>query len=335
MPTLYLVTPGLRASLHSERIRVEYPPEVDGPKPSRDVPLHDVDLVVANERVALSFAAVAEIVRRDIPLVILGWNHDVVGLAHPPAPNNLARRAQYERSRDAAWSLAFAATIVEAKISNSRRVLQRLAANREDANVDRELAALDVYRQRSLQATNMDELRGYEGTSAGTYFAAYGSFFPENAPFERRSRRPPHNAANAILSFAYTLLTAETEAQVHACGLDPAVGFLHEPDDGRPSIALDLVETMRAPVGDALALDTLSHQILRPGDHFEERNGGIYLNREGRGRFFNAYERRMEREFTSEQLGTRTTLRREINRQVQSAKAAILNNEVFVPFVMN
>jgi CRISPR-associated protein Cas1 len=160
-------------------------------------------------------------------------------------------------------------------------------------------------------------------------------FFPDNAPFERRSRRPPHNAPNAILSYAYTLLSAEAEACLYAIGLDPALGFYHEPATGRPSLALDIIEPFRAPLADAMALDLLTHGILNPKAHFENRDVGVYLNVEGRKRFFVAYERRMEREFTSEQHGSRTVLRRELHNQCRAVKKAISQGEPFEPFLMN
>ena len=224
---------------------------------------------------------------------------------------------------------------VEAKIQNSRRVLQRLAANREDLEITSLLLSLTQLAANCRFAVSTDTLRGYEGTAAGRYFECYGDFFPPDAPFERRSRRPPHNAANAILSFSYTLVATETESLLHGIGLDPAIGFFHEPAERRASLALDIIEPFRAPLADAMALDLLSHKVLNPKAHFEQRDGGVFLNAEGRKRFFVAYERRMEREFTSEQHGQRTSLRNELQRQCHAVKRAIMEGEMFEPFLMN
>jgi CRISPR-associated endonuclease Cas1 len=224
---------------------------------------------------------------------------------------------------------------IEAKITNSRRVLQRLAANRSDDLVADTLRSLAHSADTCLRAECLDSLRGYEGAAAAAYFSAFGRFFPDSAPFERRSRRPPHNAANALLSYTYTLLTAEAETQLHAIGLDPAIGFLHEPADRRPSLALDLIEPFRAPVADAMTLDLLSHGTLKPESHFEKRDGGIYLNTDGKKRFFVAYERRLEREFTSANQGRRSTLRQEIHHTALALKHAILDGEPLQPFLMH
>ena len=190
-------------------------------------------------------------------------------------------------------------------------------------------------RAAALTASSVESARGYEGSAAGTYFEALALFFPDNTPFERRSRRPPHNPANALLSFGYSLLTHETTTALHAAGLDPALGYLHEPETGRPSLALDFIEPFRAPVADGLALDLLNHGTLNPKNHFTSKDGGIYLNDEGRRRYFTAYERRMDRPFTSDLTGERTTLRDEIRRQLYSFKRLLLNQGAFEPFIMN
>jgi len=339
MPVVYLTTPGARASLVSQRLRVEIPATAGngtGDQPAiRDVPLHDVEHVILDARAGITAAAMAECLRRAIPLVIVEASQRVLGLCQPLTLHGRLRRQHYRRTGEPAFALAIAASLVEAKLINARRVLQRLYNDRPADTPSTHLATLQHLSSATVTATNLDTLRGYEGTGAGTYFEALAPCFPAHAPFEHRSRRPPHNLANAILSYAYTLLAAETHAAIQAAGLDPALGFLHEPEDGRPSLALDLIEPLRAPLADALALDLLSHRILKPREHEQVRDGGVYLNTEGRRRFFTAYERRMDRPFTSRQTGQRTTLRDEIRRQVTSLKKAILEGDPFEPFLMN
>jgi CRISPR-associated protein Cas1 len=336
MPALFLTTPGTRASLVSERLRIEIPPS-NGTQEQfvRDIPLVDVEHVVANETTHITMAAIAELLRRNIPLVINSTNDAILGLCLRPAPHSTARLEQYRKAQNPDFALALAINWVEAKILNSRRVLQRLAANRDELEITPRLLALNQLAQNCQKALSIDTLRGYEGTAAGRYFECYAEFFPEQIPFERRSRRPPHNAPNAILSYAYTLLGAEAEACLYAIGLDPAIGFYHEAADRRPSLALDIIEPFRAPLADAMALDLLTHSILTPQAHFEQRDGGVYLNVEGRKRFFVAYERRMDREFTTEQHGSRTTLRTELHNQCRAVKKAINEVEPFEPFLMN
>ena len=181
---------------------------------------------------------------------------------------------------------------------------------------------------------SLDELRGYEGASTARYFQAWATFLPAAFPFERRSTRPPLNPVNACISFGSTLLYNEAVAFLHAHGLDPALGLLHATEDGRWSLALDLIEPFRPAFVEALALDLFSHQILN-ATHFEPKNGGTYLNEAGRKKYFLQYERRLERQFLSEAVGHRTTLRQQLEQQAVLFKAALENPATFEPFLIN
>jgi len=337
MPSVYIQTPGFRVGLKSEKLRVESPDTGDPDLPPivKEVLLSDVEQVIASEHVHFSLPAIAECMRRNIPFILTGSGERILGVCRPPSPNHKARLSQYQRFLEPAFALALAINWVEAKILNSRRVLQRLAANRDAIEITRELLNLGELAKKCTSVTNPDSLRGIEGAAAGKYFELYGSFYPESCPFERRSRRPPHNAPNAILSYAYTLLAAEAECALHAIALDPAIGFYHEPDDNRAALALDMIEPFRAPLADAMAIDLMSHATLHPKNHFENREGGVYMNNDGKKRFFVAYEKRMEREFTSEQTGIRTSIRGELRRQAMALKKAIVSGDPFEPFLMN
>lgn len=335
MPTIYLVMPGARAGLESEHIRLDLPGDDDRPASQRDIPLLDVERVIVDTRVTFSMPLLAECMRREIPVVLTHRGERVVGLCQPPAPHTRARRRQYERMRESAFVLAVAAGFVRAKLANSRRVLQRLAANRPDREADAAMGALRRLIEDVAGAESVETLRGLEGTGAGRYFEALGRFFPATAPFEYRSRRPPHNAANAVLSFAYTLLAAEAECAAHAAGLDVAQGFLHEAADRRPSLALDLIEPFRAPLADALALDLLNHATIDPVKHFQPVDGGVYLNDDGRRRFFVVYERRMQSEFVSPATGRRTSLRTELQHSAVALRMHIMEDASFEAFAMH
>jgi CRISPR-associated protein Cas1 len=302
----------------------------------RTIPLHEVERAFVAENTSLSTGALCELLRRQIPVCLVSARTGRI-LGHARAPDGHAadRLAHYRRSLDQPFAIAVAATLVDAKIANCRRLLQRLAANRSEADCTRVNNALEHDRRAVLAAASLDTLRGHEGAAAGRYFEALDSFFPQSCPFERRSRRPPHNAANAILSYGYTLLSGEMETALHSLGLDPSLGFLHEPEDRRPALALDLIEPFRAPVVDGLAIDLINHGILRNDAHFEPREGGIYLNKEGRHRLHVGFEKRVEREFRSEQTGRRTTLRGEFVRQARSLRDSILGNTALDLFFMN
>lgn len=337
MPGLFVITPGARISLVSERLRVETP--VEGGEPGkytgRDVPLHDLEQVLVNERIALTVAAMNECMRRNIPILFTDQRQHILGVCRPPLKHAAIRLAQYRCLQETSQCLGWARALVEAKILNARRVLQRVAANRENLDVRESLKDLSSLASAASRATAVDTLRGYEGAGAGKYFETLGRLFPESAPFERRSRRPPLNAPNAVLSYGYTLMTGEMELSLAGCGLDPSLGIYHESENGRCALALDGVEPFRAPLADALALDLFTHGTLKSDEHFEAHDGGVFLNAEGKKRFFVAYERRMTRTFVSEQHGERTTLRGEFRRMALSLKQAILDGTPFRAYRMN
>ena len=364
MPTACLNQPDLRVHLTGERLQVYgRNPEKDRDDLVREIPLRDLDRLITSEQVHFTSPALGEILRRGIPIQFFSWKGQFLG-NFLPAQNHhgLARLTQYQRTLDSAFALRMAGRIVTAKLYNQRRVIQRLDLSRNDdvggmnsdlaksspadsgnqksetrnqkSEISHTLNWLDSLFGPISRSTGLDELRGYEGAATARYFQAWASFLPEAFPFERRSTRPPLDAVNACISFGSTILYNEMVAFLHAHGLDPALGLLHATEDGRWSLALDLMEPFRPVLVEALALDLFSHQILK-ANHFEARNGGVYLNEEGRKKFFLQYERRMERQFMSESVGHRTTLRQQLENQAVMFKSALESEEKFEPFLMN
>lgn len=353
MPTACVIQPDSRIHLENERLRVvARDPETGKDTPLREIPIRDLDRLILAESVQLSSGALAALLRAGIPVNLLGWNGQFLGAFHPASnAHGQARLRQYQRTLDGAFALDLSRRILTAKLYNQRRVLQRLAASRKEADPDhsdaspRCDAAVLVETQAALNwldsffaaikiGRTIDELRGHEGASTARYFQAWAAFLPAEFPFERRSTRPPLNPVNACISFGATLLYSEIVAFLHAHGLDPALGLLHATENGRWSLALDLVEPFRPVLVEALALDLFSHQIINP-IHFEPRNGGVYLNEAGRRKFFLQYERRMERQFLSEAVGHRTTLRQQLEQQVVLYKAALEDPARYEPFLIN
>lgn len=360
MPSVCVIREKARVRLESQRLKVEGPDETSGRwRVLREIPLFDVERVVLTEGVEVTGAATAELLRRGVPVSWLGWDGGYLGGYDPASPSRaLTRLRQYERSRDDAWRAAATARLLEAKIYNQRRLLQRVGASRglisrvteeeeNDAAVnagdtgDRaapELRAGLVNLKRLMRAAaragSADEARGYEGVASARYWKLWAAFLPPAFPFERRSRRPPLNPVNACLSFGSVMLYREMAGLVSAHGLDAGLGLAHATEDGRWSLALDLMEPFRPVLVEALTLDLFSHQVLR-GEHFEAKGQGVYLNGEGRRRFILHYEKRMERQFYSESAKCRTTLRRQLDAQAGNYKAALDEPGRHAPFRMN
>jgi CRISPR-associated protein Cas1 len=347
MPTACILQTETRIRLESERLIVQGKnPDTGADQVLREIPIRDVDRLIMAEGVQITSQAMVALLRAAIPVNILAWNGQFLG-GFLPATNahGLARLQQYRRTLDPAFSLPMAGRIVTAKIYNQRRVLQRLAAGRGDkapetpedpvqSAVKASLGWLDSIFQQTSKSGSLDELRGCEGASTARYFQTWARFLPAEFPFECRSKRPPLNPVNACISFGATLVYTEMTAFLHAHGLDPALGLLHATEDGRWSLALDLLEPFRPALVEALALDLFSHQILN-ATHFEPKNGGVYLNDDGRKKFILQYERRMERQFLSEAAGHRTTLRQQLDDQATMYKAALDDPARFEPFLIN
>ncbi|MDA1276390.1 MAG: CRISPR-associated endonuclease Cas1 [Verrucomicrobia bacterium] len=370
MPTAVINQSDVRVHLIGERLQVcGRNEQTDRDEVLREIPLRDLDRLIISESVHLTTPALAAVLRDAVPVQVFSWSGTFLG-SFLPAQNHhgLCRLSQYRRTLDSAFALEMSGRIITAKIYNQRRVIQRLAASRnsdlgvmnselkaapagaspdqsappanpseiriQNSEIKNTLQWLDSIFSSLKQSRTIDELRGYEGASTARYFHAWSGFLPEEFPFERRSTRPPLNPVNACISFGSTLLYNEAVAFIHAHGLDPALGLLHATEDGRWSLALDLIEPFRPVFVEALALDLFSHQILN-GKHFEPKNGGVYLNEEGRKKFFLQYERRMERQFLSESAGHRTTLRQQLEDQAVMFKSGLEAPEKFEPFLMN
>ena len=323
MPSLVLTSDTLSVRLLSRRLEViRQDHQTPGSAPVRtEVPLLDIDRVVLIGRPSVTIPVLTTLMDTGIPCFFLTAHGRWRGALSPDRNLNAARRIrQYEQATDPQFSLRVARRLVIAKIANSRRVLQRLAANREISDSPEHEAVCGELKhllQRAGSTDSLDELRGIEGLAAARYFRRIGAFFPDTLPFRERSRRPPRDGANALLSWTYTILLGEVEGAIRAHGLDAAIGVLHADKLNTPSLALDLVEPLRPAIADLLVLSILNHAILRP-EHFEVDidDGGTYLTEEARKPFFVAYEQAMTRRFAMAKGSPHTDFRKVIDEQV-------------------
>ncbi|MDR1817637.1 MAG: CRISPR-associated endonuclease Cas1 [Puniceicoccales bacterium] len=317
----------------------------------RNVPLAEVERVLVGDTASLTTPALVALLERGITVVFQNHRHTPAGVTVGARRNTAPLMAQLDTHRDPAARLDAARALIAAKTLNMRRVLQRLAATR-GRDISAVAAMLTELARLAAHCASLETLRGIEGTAAGCYFASLDEFFPPELPFERRSRRPPHNPANALLSYLYTLLTTEALTLLHLHGLEPAWGFLHETDDYKPALALDIIEPYRAPLCDSLALDLLNHKRLAPDD-FRAGNAtgkttdgnagnaiggdgsGFYLNTGARRIVHAAWEERLERDFFHEQTQTRTTLRRSLEDLCLNTRRYFTDRRPLEPFLMN
>jgi len=205
--------------------------------------------------------------------------------------NDARRRlAQYRAVTDPRQKADIARCILQRKLQAQQRMLQRAAQRRPDLRhpLRKAIGELAPLRERLTDPQPLTTQRGIEGAAAAAYFRAYGTLFPAGLGFTGRKRRPPPDPVNACLSLAYTITHGNALQALQGAGLDPALGFLHEIDFGRDSLAADIVEPLRAPI-DAWVWGLFRQRLLR-ADHFKQKHGGCLLGKEGRKTFYWHFE---------------------------------------------
>lgn len=339
MPTLYLNSKGVDARLDDRRVALTRFDMAADVADAFNVPLFDIDRVVIIGTPRVSMQLLHKFMYNNIPVFFLSSHGRWVSSMLPNKNGNALRRMrQFDAGRQDSQAVMVARQLVYAKIRNMRRVLQRLAANREQSRDAEQIDACNSllgYSMEVMEADTTDAVRGYEGIATACYFRRLAVFFPPELPFLSRNRRPPRDAANAILSWTYSVVSAEIEAEIRSAGLDPCIGFLHDVSYGRPSLAMDLLEPLRAPLCDLLALNLLNHKLLQQ-EHFETHadDGGVYLKSDSRKIFFCEYERYMERFFAETKGASRVTFRRVIRNMVNAICQTVEMNQEPQFFIM-
>jgi CRISPR-associated protein Cas1 len=297
--TLYVTTENSFLRLDHETLKVSVEKET-----KLQVPLHHLGGVVCFGDVMVSPALMRRCGEDGRSLVLLDRNGRFKArLEGPVSGNVLLRRAQHEWSSNAEKSLSIAKKIVAGKIQNSRQVLMRAAREAVDTADEEALrqgaAVLADVLARIPYCDGIERLRGFEGESARAYFNCFDHMVLEDRESFRldgRNRRPPLDPMNALLSFFYALLTNDCVTAAEGVGLDPQVGFLHVLRPGRPALALDLVEELRAVLADRLALTLVNRRQITSA-HFDDRPGGaVHLGEEGRKVALVAYQNRKQEE---------------------------------------
>lgn len=288
MSLLYVATHGARVHKRGERLVVE----AEG-APPQEVEARTVTGVVAVHTVHFTTQTLAELLECGVPLSIVTGSGKLLGQLVPPLGNQTElRRAQMLKESDPAFCLAQARSIVAAKLENQRQVLLRYAMDRLDLPALSQAADEILAAARQAEtADNMDSLRGFEGLAARAYWGVFGSLLSaEGVRFTGRRAHPSPDPVNAVLSFGYVLLNSILHNDLAAAGFDPHLGFLHEESYGRPSLALDLLESFRAPVVDRMTVRLFNLRMLRPGD-FESEGEGVRLKADPLKVFFREWER--------------------------------------------
>lgn len=303
LETLYVTTPDSYLFCRNENICVKI-----GGEEKASVPAVMLDGIVCFGEMTVSTPLIGFCAEHGITLTFLSSNGRFYSrICGPVSGNVLLRKKQYQALDDDDFRMKFVQNLLVGKLLNEKNVLMRTARTQDAATAESLRAACQSISQYAAQletCAGVDQMRGIEGAAAKCYFAHFDDMISPQCPFQfvERSRRPPRNEVNAVLSFMYTLQTRDIQAALETVGLDPAAGWLHTLRPGRPSLALDLLEEFRAPLCDRLALSLFNKRQLTDKD-FEYDSLAVMLNERGRKTVLTAWRDRKQEEITHPYLG--------------------------------
>jgi CRISP-associated protein Cas1 len=318
MVTLYLLEQGCSVSLEGENLRVTK----DGDLRQR-VALPTLRQILVFGQSQISTAVVRSCLQQEINIGYLSRQGHCYGRLLPTQ----SKQRNFNRLQlnlGAESRLQISRVIVQAKIQNCRVMLLRSQRRNTQLDFEQTCQYLDYFAKKALQAESLDQLRGFEGAAAAQYFPALGSVL-NNKDFTllQRSRRPPLNPINAMLSFGYQVLWNHVLAQIELQGLDAYEGVFHAANDRHPSLASDLIEEFRSPIIDSLVLWLVNTHVMNADIHFDFHEGGCYLNEDGRRIYLKYFIQRMNENIQVENKSQpRWSL---IEQQVENYKEFLLN----------
>jgi CRISPR-associated protein Cas1 len=289
------------------------------------VNLDEVSHLCVFGRVQISSALLHTLCNRGIPVIYMskkGWFYGICNGVHPG--NIELRVAQFEKFKDG--RLDIAKTLIASKIKNCRTLLRRNAKTSIETSLDK----LNTILSKIDSMKDFNMLRGIEGSAAREYYSVFTNMISiekrEQFNIDLRSKRPPKDKVNALLSYTYVLLTKEMFIAAYTTGFDPYLGFFHTYRNRRPALALDLIEELRPVIADSVVLSLINRGEIRT-EHFVESSNSVLLTIEGKRALIDAYERRLEEKITHKILNLRMSYRELFLTQTRLL-AAYLNGQI-------
>ncbi|WP_084165978.1 CRISPR-associated endonuclease Cas1 [Conchiformibius kuhniae] len=286
MTTLYIDRKNLRLTVENQAA-VFY----ENDTRTATVPLHIIERICIKGSLQLNASVLGKLGEHGIGVLVLSGKQQQAALMMPNTKLDARRRTlQHTQAQDPEAALRIAKNLIAEKTERQAQLLRRIGqtALQHAHRLHRPAEQIQALVQAVAAAPDSDSLRGLEGAAAACYFQAWQSFLPASLNFQGRNRRPPRDPLNSILSLGYTLLHFEIVRHLHLCGLDPCIGFYHNLQHGRESLACDLLEPLR-PQYDQWAIDLFRQHTLQAQD-FSDTPQGCRLKKSGRLRYYRAYE---------------------------------------------
>lgn len=364
MPTLYLTEDRALVRRDSEDCLLVQVPEQRGengtvlvPATKKRYPLVKIEDVIVMGEVTMTSSALHMLLEKNIEIHFMNHYGVFKGRLSPSlSKNSLLRMAQHRAHHDLTKRCDLARSFVIGKLANQRTMLQRADRKRSTPLFRQEVEQMaQLIRQlhtfspehtgdtqllangdHGIAGSPLESVLGMEGAGSAHYFSCFGNLLadPQRWPFPGRVRRPPTDAVNALLSFAYALLTTQVASALQVVGFDQYVGYLHSSVYGRPALALDLMEEFRPLIADSVVLTVINNRMLTPED-FHIELGAYRLKKEPKKLFLKCFEERLNEEILHPVFGYRTKYRRCIELQARLI-AKYLTGEIneYVPFIV-
>ncbi|WP_315788073.1 CRISPR-associated endonuclease Cas1 [Fischerella sp. JS2] len=319
MHTLYVSQQNCYVALQQEKLIVKQGETVYA---QVQLPLLEQILIFGNSQV--STQAIRACLWQNVPIAYLSRMGYCYGRLLP-LERGYRQLSRYQQQLSTVERLMTARAIAQTKIKNSRVLLRRQKKRLESEELEKTLQNLDYLAAQAGEADSWERLLGFEGAGAAQYFSAFGRCITNPTfVFTGRSRRPPGNPVNAMLSFGYQVLWNHLLALIELQGLDPYYACLHQAHDGHAALASDLIEEFRAPIVDSLVLWLIDRKIVDAQQDFEYHNGGCYLNDSGRRKYLKAFVQRMGEEIQTD-AGDKQPKWDLLNRQIKVFKQFVYN----------
>lgn len=332
MTTLYVTDQGAYLRVRQSQFQVFHDKEQ-----RCSIPASRITHIVLFGYCTVSHAAVRLALQRRIPLLYLSDKGQYFGRLQTSGQAKLDYLTQQvAKAQDEDFIRQQAESIIIGKLRNSRVLLQRLSRRNKTEKATKAIEELAKLIELVPKAETVESMLGYEGQGAALYFPAYSSLLKGPFEFEKRTRRPPTDPVNSLLSFGYTLLSQNIHAMTESAGLHTHFGNLHKPHSNRPSLVCDLVEEFRSLVVDSLVAYLINSKIFTPEDFTPpDARGGVYLHPDGRKRFLKHWEERLQQSVTHPHTGYKVSYRRCFELQVWEYAACLMGEQpVYRPMVM-
>lgn len=319
MMSLYVSHQGCYISLKKETVIVKCKEEILA---EVQIPLLEQIYIFGKSQVTTQ--VIRKCLKCNIPIVYLSRMGYCYGRILP-IERGYRQLIRYQQELILPEKLMTARAIIQGKLKNCRVILQRQYRRLASEKISFAIKNLEYFLEKAQKAESIDKLIGYEGTSASIYFSALEESFTNSGfVFLGRSRRPPGNPVNALLSFGYQLLWNHLLTLIEVEGLDPYLACLHSGHRGHAALASDLIEEFRAPIIDSLVLWLINTNYINPKGDFEIKNEGCYLNSYGRQKYLKAFAQKMEEKVKNNQ-GDRQPRWSLLSQQVKLYKQFVYN----------